>query len=293
MSLPALYLLAGLLGAPTDSSPAPMRLPPTPLQAAAASLVLPGAGQWWTGHPIRGSILGTLELWLYGDALQRGLSGIPRLRKERNEIRSRMELEIARQETDKDTTASARAVLAKLQDSLSDASGSANISTDYVHSEVAWALGLHVWGVVDAAESAWILNGGRRPVRSMSTSALASALVPGLGQILNGRYSKAALLYMGVGGAIVSFHGRQEMVEFWKTESDIAFAEGRSTAVPNEQADFFRKRRNQYAWGLGLIYIYQILDAAVDARLSRIDEASPLALEPSPLGPGLVATLRF
>lgn len=270
-----------------------MRLPPTPLQAAAASLVLPGAGQWWTGHPIRGSILGTLELWLYGDALQRGLSGIPRLRKERNEIRSRVELEIARQETDKDTTASARAVLAKLRDSLSDASGSANISTDYVHSEVAWALGLHVWGVVDAAESAWILNGGRRPVRSMSTSALASALVPGLGQILNGRYSKAALLYMGVGGAVASFHGRQEMVEFWKTESDIAFAEGRGTAVPNEQADFFRKRRNQYAWGLGLIYIYQILDAAVDARLSRIDEASPLALEPSPLGPGLVATLRF
>jgi hypothetical protein len=293
MSLPALYLLAGLLGAPSDSSIVPKRTPPTPLQAAAASLVLPGAGQWWTGHPIRGTILGTMELWLYGDALQRGLSGIPKLRKERNEIRTRVEREIERQESDKDTTASARAVLAKLRDSLSDASGSANISTDYVHSEVAWALGLHVWGVVDAAESAWLLHGGKRPVRSMSSSALASALVPGLGQILNGRYSKAALLYMGVGGAIVSFRGRQEMVEFWKTESDIAFAEGRSTTVPNEQADFFRKRRNQYAWGLGLIYVYQILDAAVDARLSRIDAASPLSLEPSPLGPGLVASLRF
>lgn len=293
MSLPALYLLAGLLGAPSDSSIVPKRTPPTPLQAAAASLVLPGAGQWWTGHPIRGTILGTMELWLYGDALQRGLTGIPGLRKERNEIRSRVEREIERQETDKDTTASARAILARLRDSLSDASGSANISTDYVHSEVAWAVGLHAWGVVDAAESAWLLRGGRRPVRSMSSSALASALVPGLGQILNGRYSKAALLYMGVGGAIVSFHGRQEMVDFWKTESDIAFAEGRSTTVPNEQADFFRKRRNQYAWGLGLIYIYQILDAAVDARLSRIDAESPLSLEPSPLGPGLVASLRF
>jgi hypothetical protein len=127
----------------------------------------------------------------------------------------------------------------------------------------------------------------------MSTSAWASAFVPGLGQILNGRYAKAALLYMGVAGAVVSFEGRQSMVDFWKTESDLASKEGRSTAIPNEQADFFRKRRNQYAWGLGLIYVYQILDAAVDARLSRLDAASPLTLEPSLLGPGLVASYRF
>lgn len=322
MSLPALVVLAGLLGAPADSAtaaPATASFPaglldtsgrtapttlaiaeaspghavaPTPLQAALASLVLPGAGQWWTGHPIRGSILGGMELWLYGDALQRCLSSIPELRKERDQIRLAMGDEVWRQILEGDTTESARRKLATLQDSLSDASGRANISTDYVHSEIAWAFGVHAWGVVDAAESAWLRRGGRRPVRSMSSSAWASAFVPGLGQILNGRYSKAALLYMGVAGAVVSFEGRQSMVEFWKTESDIAAKEGRSTTIPNEQADFFRKRRNQYAWGLGLIYVYQILDAAVDARLSRMD-SSPLSLEPSLLGPGLVATWRF
>jgi hypothetical protein len=265
---------------------------PTPLQAAAASLVLPGLGQWWTGHPIRGSILGALELWLYGDALQRNLTSIPKLRSERDLIRSMLDVERARVQDD--TTFTARAGVMALQDSLMEASGNAALSTDYVHSEIAWAVGLHVWGAVDAAESAWLRRGGVRPQRSMFQSAWASALVPGLGQILNGRYSKAALLYMAVAGSTVSLHGRQGMVEFWKDQSDQAALDGRSTTFANEQADLFRKRRNQYIWGLGLLYVYQILDATVDARLSRIETTPSLSLAPSwQQGPGLVAALRF
>ena len=234
-----------------------------------------------------------MDLWLYGDALQRHFSSIPTLRDERDAIRAELDAEELRQIMAGDATPASSSTLASLRDSLSDASGRASISADYARSEAAWAIGVHAWGVVDAAESAWLLRGGKRPVRSMAGSAWASALVPGLGQILNGHYAKAALLYMGVGGAVTSLAGRQEMVEFWKTESDIAKAQGRSTTVANEQADFFRKRRNQYVWGLGLIYVYQILDAAVDARLSRVEGASPLSLEPSPLGPGLVASYRF
>lgn len=264
---------------------------PTPLQAAGASLVLPGLGQWWTGHPVRGSILGVMELWIYGDALQRCLVSIPDLRQERDAILVELRQEESRLASD--TTPAAKARLRSLRDSLSDASGRANISTDYVHSEIAWALGLHAWGVVDAAESAWLRRGGKRPVRSMTEAAWASALVPGLGQIRNGRYSKAALLYMGTAGSVVSLVGRQSMVEFWQTESDIASAEGRSTTVAVEQADFFRKRRNQYIWGLGLLYVYQILDAVVDARLSRVETSPSFVLAPSLRGPGLEASLRF
>lgn len=325
MSLPALIILARLLGAPADTStteapsrplapmaPAPSdttamfiaspspfsvetrrRAVPTPLQAALASLVLPGAGQWWTGHPVRGTILFGLDLWIYGDAMQRHFSSIPTLRDDRDGVVEAVDAEEWRQIQEGDTSATARAALASLRDSLSDAAGRAAISADYARSEIAWALGVHAWGVVDAAESAWLLRGGKRPARSMAGSAWASALVPGLGQILNGHYAKAALLYMGVAGAVVSFDGRQRMVDFWKTESDIARAEGRETGTAGKQADFFRKRRNQYAWGLGLIYVYQIFDAAVDARLSRIDASSPLTLEPSPSGPGLVASFRF
>lgn len=265
---------------------------PTPLQAAAASAVVPGLGQWWTGHPIRGSILGALELWLYGDALQRNLTGIPKLRSERDAIRTQLHDEFVR--IDGDTSFAGNAGVRDLQDSLMEASGNAALSTDYVHSEIAWAVGLHAWGVVDAAESAWLRRGGVRPQRSMGQAAWASALVPGLGQILNGRYSKAALLYMAIAGATISLDGRQGMVEFWKDQSNQAALEGRSTTFAGEQADFYRKRRNQYIWGLGLIYVYQILDATVDARLARIETAPSLSLSPSwQNGPGLVAALRF
>ncbi len=281
-----------------ESGPSPFATPkteshpfPSPLQAAGASLALPGLGQWWTGHPVRGSILGVMELWIYGDALQRCLVSIPDLRKERDAILVELRKEESRLASDTTPTAIAR--LRTLRDSLSDASGRANTSTDYVHSEIAWAVGLHVWGAVDAAESAWLRRGGKRPVRGMTQVAWASALVPGLGQILNGRYSKAALLYMGTAGSVVSLIGRQSMVEFWQTESDLAFAEGRSTTVAGEQADFFRKRRNQYVWGLGLIYVYQILDAVVDARLSRVETSPSFVLAPSLRGPGLEASLRF
>lgn len=327
MRLPALPLLLGLLGwaplavalgapdsaslraappPPIDSTPKPSLFSsspspfaaastapssPTPFAAGAASLVVPGLGQWWTGHPIRGSLLGALDLWLYGDALQRCLTGIPNLREERDAI-----LVVTRSEESRlanDTTPDAVSRLKTLRDSLSKASGNANISTDYVHSEIAWATGVHLWGVVDAAESAWLRNGGKRPVRTMAQAAWASALVPGLGQILNGRYSKAALLYMAVAGATVSLDGRQGMVEFWKTEAALAASQGRSTTTQDEQADFFRKRRNQYIWGLGLIYVYQVLDATVDARLSRVETTMSLSLAPSFQGPGLVASLNF
>lgn len=282
-----------------EASTSPFSLPsrtalpsPTPLQAAAASLVVPGLGQWWTGHPIRGSILGALELWLYGDALQRNLTGIPRLRSERDAILT--ELDLVRVRLEGDTTLEAVRTIRGLQDSLMEASGNAALSTDYVHSEIAWAVGLHLWGAVDAAESAWLRRGGVRPQRSMAQAAWASALVPGLGQVLNGRYSKAALLYMAIGGATVSLDGRQGMVEFWKDQSEQARLEGRSTTYSGEQADFFRKRRNQYIWGLGLLYVYQILDATVDARLSRIETSPSLSLAPDWRdGPGLVAALRF
>lgn len=277
---------------PFAASPPTATLAPTPIQAAGASLVVPGLGQWWTGHPIRGSLLGALELWLYGDALQRCLTGIPNLRSERDALRIELDAEVSRRSGD--TTLAALASIRSIQDSLMEASGNAALSTDYVHSEIAWAVGLHVWGVVDAAESAWLRRGGVRPQRSMGQAAWASALVPGLGQILNGRYSKAALLYMSIAGATVSLEGRQGMVEFWKDQSDHAVLEGRSTVFAGEQADFFRKRRNQYIWGLGLIYVYQILDATVDARLARIETTPSLSLSPDwKDGPGLVAALRF
>jgi TM2 domain-containing membrane protein YozV len=152
---------------------------------------------------------------------------------------------------------------------------------------------VHLYAIADAAEDAWLQRGGHRPVTDMATAAFASALVPGLGQIYNTHYSKAALLYCGVIGAVVSYQSHQSMVEFWQAENARAIADSTSTTEIQEQLVFFRKRRNQYVWGLGLIYIYQILDAVVDARLSRVDQPFPISISPTFSNPGLLVSWKF
>lgn len=299
---------------PTDSSPAPDTSKPDaprvdkPLQpawtAGAKSALLPGWGQFQTGHPIRGSLLMILDPWLYGDAAFRTWSAIPKLRDKASllEERTRDFAATHRVRTDStlpaDTIAFARqdsSRLVVLQDSASLLRGRARISADYRNGELAWAIGLHVYALVDAAEDAWLAAGGRRPETGMGSAIWRSLVVPGWGQIHNAHYSKAALLYMGIGGSLVSFFSRQQMVEFWKEQTDSARAQNRSTTVPAQQTEFFRKRRNQYVWGLGLVYIYQVLDAAVDARLSRFGRPFPLSFSPlpDPDRPGLVARYRF
>jgi len=272
--------------------------------AAAKSAVLPGWGQFQTGHPIRGSILMILDPWLYGDAAFRTWSAIPKLRDKAGALEERVRAfeSTHRVRSDSllptDTNTLARqdsASLVVLRDSASLIRGRARISADYRNGELAWAIGLHVYAIVDAAEDAWLASGGKRPETEMSGAIWRSLLVPGWGQVYNAHYSKAALLYMGIGGSLTSFFSRQEMVDFWKEQTDLARSQNRSTTVPAQQTEFFRKRRNQYVWGLGVVYVYQVLDAAVDARLSRFSRPFPLSLSPlpDPDRPGLVARLRF
>jgi hypothetical protein len=272
--------------------------------AGAKSAILPGWGQFQTGHPIRGSILMIFDPWLYGDAIFRTWSAIPKLRDKASVLEARTSEFAAthRVRSDSllsaDTNAFARqdsTRLAILRDSSSLIRGRARISADYRNGELAWAIGMHVYSIVDAAEDAWLASGGKRPETELTSALWRSLLIPGWGQVYNAHYSKAALLYMGIGGSLVSFFSRQEMVDFWKDQTDLALSQNRSTTVPAQQTEFFRKRRNQYVWGLGVVYVYQALDAAVDARLSRFNRPFPLSLSPlpDPDRPGLVARLRF
>ena len=51
-----------------------------------------------------------------------------------------------------------------------------------------------------------------------------------------------------------------------------------------ERLTYYRKNRNQYIWGIALIYLYSIGDAAVDALLSDFDNPVHLALLPTLTG---------
>ena len=288
---------------PSDS----LHVPPPAWMTGLQSTVLPGWGQFSTGHPIEGSVAGVLDVWLYGDVIQRTWTSIPKLRVTTRALEAEVAVQSSLVQTLQADTAASSPTSSKSQndlpgakntlhiedDSASAARGRERTSADYRNCELAWAVGVHLYAIVDAAEDAWIERGGRRPVTDMTTAAWASALVPGLGQIYNAHYSKAALLYCGVIGAVASYQSHQSMVAFWERENAIVIADSSSTDVIQQQLVFYRKRRNQYIWGLGLIYIYQILDAVVDARLSRVDQPFPISISPTFPDPGLLASWTF
>jgi len=279
----------------------PVRLPAPAWSVGLRSAVVPGWGQFATGHPIRGTVLSVLDIWTYGDALQRTFQTLPRLRRKARDatLLADQQRSIAfhwvsdTSDSGKSNWASTSSLLKSLDSGASRARGQARISADYRDCEMAWAVGMHLYAVADAAEEGWLQGGGRRGVKDMVVAAWASALLPGAGQIYNERYSKAALLYCGVIGAVSSWKAHQETVDFWRQEAAIARADSASTTTIDQQQAFFRKRRNQYIWGLGLIYVYQIVDAMVDARLSRVDQPFPIALEPLLPDPGLQVVWSF
>ncbi|MEN9307829.1 MAG: hypothetical protein RL173_1761 [Fibrobacterota bacterium] len=286
--------------------------------AGLKSAVVPGWGQFQTGHNIRGTTLMILDGWLYSDVIFRTATAIPKLREKARILEGRAtsyyndtvlwQIDSIKFYSDTSLHYPAEFMaldsielkryqsrLHVIQDSLSLIRGRSKISADYRNGELAWAIGLHVYAIADAAEDAWLAAGGKRPVTEMSSAIWRSLVLPGWGQVYNRRYSKAALLYMGIGGSLASFFSRQEMVYFWKAEARRAILEQRSITTASQQTEFFRKRRNQYIWGLGVVYVYQIMDAAVDARLSRFGLPFRLELEPQPQPdrPGLTANFRF
>ncbi|HNY29991.1 MAG TPA: DUF5683 domain-containing protein [Fibrobacteria bacterium] len=296
MRLHLLFLYCAFLALPgfaTESRADSILPSPSPTTASLQSLVLPGLGQYTTGHPIQGTILVVGDLWLYGDVINRTWKSVPDLRDKASDLTYRSRILADTLQARSDTTPASRDILRSLRDSAYKARSQAKISADYRNSELAWAAGLHLYSVVTAAEDAWLRRGGKRPVTSMAKATVASALVPGLGQIYNQHYSKAALLYLGVLGATVSYNSRQEVVDFFLEERRLSIAEGRGTSDADQQLEFFRKRRNQYIWGLGLVYVYQILDAAVDARLSRVGESFPISATPRFDHPGMTLAWNF
>ena len=114
-------------------------------------------------------------------------------------------------------------------------------------------------------------------------TALLLSVIPGLGQMYNGEFGKAGLLYMSIIGASTSIWTSQNMVEYylWRKhfmEQEVVEPEDFDKIV--ERVTYYRKNRNQYIWALALLYLYSMGDAVVDALLSDFDNPIHLALFP-------------
>jgi hypothetical protein len=113
-------------------------------------------------------------------------------------------------------------------------------------------------------------------------------LFPGGGQIYNRRYGKFGMLWMALGASTVSAWSRQQMVEQLNARLRVARAEG-PAGIEDLERDrtLYRKRRNQYFWGMAILYMYAVMDGMVDAALSDFDSPDKFASRPDRFTVGL------
>ena len=96
--------------------------------------------------------------------------------------------------------------------------------------------------------------------------ALYFSLVPGMGQLYNGKLIKSAIF---VGLEISAYAA-------WKDNSG-KYNSYDSNNYPLKKHRYLEKR-NKYAWWIGILYFYAMIDAVVDAHLNSFDSLmdSPL-----------------
>lgn len=254
----------------------------------ALSALIPGGGQIYGKHPVRGGFLIGMETLLAGLSLYSNLVDIPRWRDQANEALDEAEILFLRQSLEPDSVADLEARRRKKIGFARDRTRLAAQQQDLANSELAWAVGLHLYGVLDAAEIAWLSRHRDPGPRSVRRAMLWGLVFPGGGQLYNHRYGKFGMLWMTIGASVVSSWSRQEMVEVFNRRLAIARREnqGGSEEIDDLEKDrtLYRKRRNQYYWGMALFYIYAVLDGMVDASLSDFDAPGRFAIAPAPDG---------
>ena len=273
---------------------------PTPNTSLKTTLLLglaiPGGAQFYTGHNVRGGFLLAIEGGLaYEVLVNKPMQQRKRIR-ESQTSRDTAEL-VTKQLLDSGVyNATLYASLFRNLKRIRTNNDTKMKEEDLRRSETAWAIGLHFYGLMDGY-GIWVHNQGRpTEKRSVRGAVWRGALVPGLGQFYNGEYGKAGLLYMSFLGGVVSLNTRQGMVEYFQERKATAKLEGvtgEEMTQIEEDILFFRKKRNQYIWGMALFYLYSIADAAVDAALGDFDSPLFWAIAPTVNANGFNAELGF
>lgn len=264
-------------------------IPEEPLPIALTvglSAVFPGGGQFYSGHPVRGAVLLGLETILAGTALYTYTVDLPYRDREVARNLDSADAAAARWAGNPDDANARLAMDAWIRQARRNVSLRRQYA-DLANSQLAWAAGLHFYGMADALEIALRSHEPMGPVRSIRRAMAYGLVFPGGGQLYNQRYGKFGMLWMALGASAVSAWSRQEVIEALNRDLAIARAEeaqGYVGGVGQLELDrtVYRRKRNQYYWGAALLYIYAVMDGMVDAALSDFDRPNRYAI-----GPGL------
>lgn len=258
----------------------------------------PGGGQIYGHHPVRGGFLIGMETLLGGLSLYSYFVDIPHWKDQAARALDSADALFA-QEIRDPTNSSLEALRRGQIDFARQRASLAAQQQDLVNSEMAWAVGLHAYGMLDAMEIAYLSRHNDLRTRSVRKALWRGLLFPGGGQLYNHRYAKFGMLWMAFGASTVSIWSRQQMVDELNERVATARTEAgglESSKVQDLVKDrtLYRKRRNQYFWGMSLFYVYSVLDGMVDAALSDFDAPQRFAVTATPDGAvGLLASIPF
>ena len=250
--------------------------------------LFPGGGQYYTEHYVRGGFITGIELLLIYEVYFNKSWQKDRVLEQAQPFRDTVSIysKLIRETQDRDSIAYYQQKRNEYANRVREKSDKKMEQEDLRYAENAWLFGLHLYGMMDAF-GIWYKNNYRSvELRDMKTAVLLG-LIPGLGQMYNGEFGKAGLLYMGLIGAAASIHTSQNMVEYYLDRKHFLEKENSSSEEldrVSERVTYYRKNRNQYIWGLALIYLYSLGDAVVDALLSDFDNPVHFALLPKLTG---------
>jgi hypothetical protein len=117
------------------------------------------------------------------------------------------------------------------------------------------------------------------------------SLIPGGGQVYNHRYWKVPVIYVGFGLLTYSFIFYNKVygevrVSYKESINGIPIANPEYANVPEEMLytlrESYKKSRDLSAIGLAGWYVFNLIDAAVDAHLQEFDVSDKLTLKITP-----------
>ncbi|MCF0223776.1 MAG: hypothetical protein HUK20_05860 [Fibrobacter sp.] len=247
--------------------------------------VFPGGGQYYTGHYVRGSFIAGIELALFYEIVYNKSYQHDRVLEQAKPYRDSVYYytKMIMEAPNRDSLEFYQQQRTENLNRVRGYSDKKMEQEDLRKAETAWLYGLHLYGMFDAF-GIWYNNNYRSvELRSMKKAVLWS-IIPGFGQMYNGEFGKAGLLYMSFIGSSVSVWTSHNMVKYYLDRKHFVEKEDKTSEEYErivERVTYYRKNRNQYIWAAAILYLYSMGDAAVDALLSDFDNPLHLALLPN------------
>jgi TM2 domain-containing membrane protein YozV len=120
--------------------------------------------------------------------------------------------------------------------------------------------------------------------RSPAVAISLSAILPGAGQIYNGSYWKTPVI-LGIGGYFVyAIVVLDDLYKDYRQRFRDSITDENSLGTDQYRIirNFYRDQRDRFAWYLGFLYLFNLIDAYVDASLSGFDVGEDLSVRLMP-----------